>query len=219
VTVTSGYPEAFAPEDFGIGRLFLHVRDAVVVANTRTEQIVLWNERAEAMFGYTEAEALELPLHALVPQNLREMHRTGIAGYQETGGGVLIDQGRPMELMALHKEGHKIPIELTLTKIPERTKDGDRFAMAIIRDITDRKRADDAAVREREVAQRWQQALKLNAEIVQGLSVVKLALEEGDQTNALDTVTETLRRAQAIIAQLLIDIADRNPTSPESNAT
>jgi PAS domain S-box-containing protein len=218
VALLNGPQEAFTPEDFGIGRLFRHVRDAIVVADTRTERIVLWNERAEAMFGYTEDEALGLLLHELVPQDLRELHRTGVAHYQETGRGDLIDHGMPMELRALHKEGHEIPIELTLTKIPERAKDGDRFAMAIIRDLTDRKRAEAATVREHDVELRWQQALELNDVFVRGLSVAKKALEQGRHGQALETVTETLRRAHTIVTQLLIDTADRQPAGPENDA-
>src|SRR5687767_6516670 len=54
------------PKDFGIGRLFEHVKDAVVVADAATERILLWNQGAHEMFGYEEEEALAMPLHRLV---------------------------------------------------------------------------------------------------------------------------------------------------------
>ena len=198
--------EGFRPQDFGIGRLFFHVRDAVVVANARTERIVLWNQSAEEMFGYPHAEALELPLYALVPEQVRDLHRTGIARYQETGRGNLIDGGHPVELMGLHKDGHEVPVELTLTKIPERSPDGARFALAIVRDISDRKRAEKAARDEADAERRRQEALELNDEIVQGLAVAKMAFETGAEEHALKAVAETLRRAQEIVSQLLHDI-------------
>ena len=51
---------AVSPDDLGIGRLFEHVRDAVVVADAASGQIVLWNPAAERMFGYSVAEAAGL---------------------------------------------------------------------------------------------------------------------------------------------------------------
>ena len=196
----------FVPADFGIGRLFLVVNDGVVVANAKTERIVLWNVAAERIFGYSESEALQLPLHALVPEHLRDRHREGIARYQENGHGDLIDAGHPVELTGLHKEGREVAIELTLTAIPE-THGEARFALAIIRDVSDRKRAEEAAARERDAKSRRRQALELNDEIVQGLAVAKMALETGQPDQGLRAVTHTLQRAQSIVSQLLEDIS------------
>ena len=193
----------FSPQDFGIGRLFKHVRDAIVVANAQTERIVLWNACAGAMFGYDEAQALALPLHALVPENLRDLHRTGLARYQETGGGNLIERGDPVELKGVHKAGHEIPIELTLTRIPERTASGDRFVLAIIRDITERKNAELANLQLKESATDRRRALELNDTIVQGLAVAKLAFEQGEHEMGLRSVTDTLKQAQRLVTRLL----------------
>lgn len=193
----------FAPEDFGIGRLFHHMRDAVVVANARTERIVLWNACAGELFGYSGPEAFDLPLHALVPESLRDLHRTGIARYQRTGGGNLIDGGNPVELKGLHKEGREIPIELTLTKVPEQTPEGDRFVLAIIRDIAERKQAEMANLKLQEVVADRRRALELNDTIVQGLTIAKLALENGQEEIAVRSLTETLKRAQALVTRLL----------------
>ena len=179
------------------------MRDAVVVANAATEEIVLWNACAATLFGYEEAEALALPLNALVPESLRDLHRTGIARYQRTGAGNLIDAGTPIELKGLHKQGHEIPIELTLTKVPEQTTAGERFVLAIVRDISERKEAEMANLKLQEVATDRRRALELNDTIVQGLTVAKLALENGRQDMALRSLTETLERAQALVTRLL----------------
>ena len=204
---------AFVPEDFGIGRLFEYVRDAVIVANARTERIVLWNQCAQTLFGYSQDEALALPLHALVPETLRDLHRAGIARYQEIGSGKLVDDAGPIELKGLHKDGREIPIELTLTKIPETTSTGDRFALAIVRDIADRKRAEQAALEQRDARIKRRQALELNDEIVQGLAVAKMAFEVDRHGHGLQALTETLTRAQALVSQLLDDISDK-PLKP-----
>lgn len=196
------------PQDFGIGRLFVDIRDAIVVGNARTERIVLWNPCAEAIFGYSEDEALELHLHDLVPENLRTMHRTGLTRYQETGGGNLIDSGTPVELPGVHKDGHEIPIELTLTAIPQVGSNGDRFALAIVRDVSERKAAEETRLNLERMRVSKKQALELNDAIVQGLAVAKMFLEAGDPDRGLAAVTNTLERAKGIVAELLADIKD-----------
>ncbi len=60
-----GASHAIRPEDLGIGKLFDRVRDAVIVADAKTERIVLWNPAAATVFGYSIPEALELRVEDL----------------------------------------------------------------------------------------------------------------------------------------------------------
>ncbi len=82
---------AFRPQDLGIGHLFERVRDAVIVADAHTGRIVLWNQAATEVFGYSVTEALEMNVEELVPERLRELHRSGLARYRESGHGTYID--------------------------------------------------------------------------------------------------------------------------------
>ena len=132
MTISGG---AFEPSDFGVEPLFEDPREAVVVGNAATERIVLWNDAAERLFGYTEAEALQLYLHTLVPAELVPVHRAGLARYQATGKGNLVESGTPVALVGRHKDGRTIAIELTLTPIEELAQNGDRFALATIHEI------------------------------------------------------------------------------------
>jgi PAS domain S-box-containing protein len=79
--------ERLRPEDLGFGRLFERIRDAVIVADAKTQRIILWNAAAAKMFGYSASEALKLRVEALVPEPLKAAHRAGIARYAETGHG------------------------------------------------------------------------------------------------------------------------------------
>lgn len=203
---SSRRPQRLDPQDFGIGHLFKVVRDGVVVADAASERIVLWNDSAAEIFGYSEKEALELPLHALVPEALRDMHRNGLARYQETGSGELIDSGKAVELPALRKDGSETPIELTLTAIPEVGPRGERFALAIVRDIADRKAAEAAALEKRDIETRRQQALELNDAIVQGLAVTKMSLESGRTEQGMEALARTLEKARTIVSDLLDDL-------------
>src|SRR5688572_8586498 len=133
------------PQDLGIGRLFERIQDAVIVAVAKTQRIVLWNPAATHIFGYTASEALELRVEDLVPEYLKDQHRTGIAHYAETGHGPYIDSHKPLELPATRKGGKEVYVELSLSSIgPEgRIDTNERFVLAIIRDITERKRIEE----------------------------------------------------------------------------
>jgi PAS domain S-box-containing protein len=126
-----------SPGDLGIGRLFQHVRDAVVVADASTGLIALWNPAAEQMFGYSAIEAVGLPVEVLVPSHLKPRHRNGMVGYLETGRGALLDAGVVVEVPALCKSGETITVELSLNPIHDSSVRG-KYVMAIIRDVSDR---------------------------------------------------------------------------------
>jgi PAS domain S-box-containing protein len=135
------------PEDFGIGRLFWIVRDAVVVGDATTGRIVLWNPAAEDMFGYSAAEMVGRSIELLVPEHLRGTHRTGLEHYARTGHGQLIDRNTAVELQAVRKSGEQCWIELSFNPIEEPDGRG-RFVLAIIRDATARRQT-EAEHRER----------------------------------------------------------------------
>jgi PAS domain S-box-containing protein len=137
--------ERLRPGDLGFGELFERIRDAVIVADAKTQRIVLWNPAAEKMFGYSTSEALGLRVEALVPENLKDDHRAGIARYAETGHGPYIDSDQPLELPAVRKDDEEIHVELSLSPIGsvDGAFSGRHFVLAIIRDITRRKRAEE----------------------------------------------------------------------------
>jgi PAS domain S-box-containing protein len=135
------------PQDLGIGHLFEHMRDAVIVADANTGRIVLWNSAATEIFGYSVSEALEMNVEELVPERLRERHQAGLARYRETGHGTYIDSRELLELPAVRKTGKGIRIEMSLSPIQPMRDVGDeerRYALAVVRDITERKRTEEA---------------------------------------------------------------------------
>lgn len=129
---------------FGLGRLFLLTHEAVVAADLRTETIALWNPAAERLFGYSEAEAVGMPLAHLVPPELSDAHHEGVHRFRSTGVGVLVG-GAPVEVPALTKDGKRLVVALTLTETPQ--SDPHRYVVAIIRDVTAQKRAEEELLR------------------------------------------------------------------------
>jgi PAS domain S-box-containing protein len=112
--------------------------DAVVTMDHRG-RILGWNHAAETMFGYRGDEALGSDMADLiVPLGLRAAHRRGLARFLETEHAVILD--RRLELTGLHKNGTEFPVELTITRIG---LPGPATFTGYLRDITDRKRAED----------------------------------------------------------------------------
>src|ERR687890_596902 len=142
--------ERLRPEDLGFGTLFERIRDAVIVADAKTQRIVLWNAAAAKMFGYSAPEALKMRVEELVPEPLKAAHRAGITRYARTGHGRYIDSDAPLDLPAMRKNGQEIDVELSLSPIRP-VHDADygeaQFVLAIIREVTGRKRAEEAVRR------------------------------------------------------------------------
>ncbi|MBF0426514.1 MAG: PAS domain S-box protein [Magnetococcales bacterium] len=119
------------------------IRDAIVAVDQR-QMVVFWNEGASRLFGYTEGEAIGGELGLLVPKRYGSAHQWGFQRCLDRGGrGPLISQ--MTELAGMHKDGHEVPIEMSLSSWV--TTEGERFFSAVIRDITDRKR-NERALRE-----------------------------------------------------------------------
>src|SRR5215210_2548929 len=138
--------ERWRPEDLGFGRLFERIRDAVIVADAKTQRIVLWNAAAATMFGHSASEALKLPLEELFPEPLKAAHRAGITRYAKTGHGQYIDSDAPLDLPAVRKNGEEIRVELSLSTIRpvHDAEDSEaQLVLAIIREVTGRKRAEE----------------------------------------------------------------------------
>lgn len=102
----------------------------------RDGTIVLLNAAAEAMFGYAREELLGQLIEILVPESLRPRHNQHRDRYAEHP--TTRPMGIGLELFARRKDGAEFPVEISLS--PIRSVDGPR-AMAIVRDITDRKAA------------------------------------------------------------------------------
>lgn len=123
----------------GFGRLFELTYEAVVCADLESETIVAWNPAAERLFGYTTAEALGMPLDALVAPELRDAHHAGIRRFRETSVGVLVG-GAPVEVPAVTKDGERLTVALSLTAIP--ADRGHPHVVAVIRDVSAQKNAE-----------------------------------------------------------------------------
>jgi PAS domain S-box-containing protein len=111
-----------------------------VIAIDHEGCITEFNPAAEQTLGYRRNDVLGKHLaDVIIPSSLREKHRTGFARYLTSGESRVL--GRRLEMTALCADGREIPVELTITRIPQ---DGPPAFTGYIRDITDRKRSEDS---------------------------------------------------------------------------
>jgi diguanylate cyclase (GGDEF)-like protein/PAS domain S-box-containing protein len=106
--------------------------------------IVSINPAVVAMFGYEAAEVVGRNVKMLMPEPDRANHDEHLARYQSTGKTRIIGVGR--ELKGLAKNGRAFPMELTITEV---SLHGKRLFVGLVRDITERKRAEEEARRAR----------------------------------------------------------------------
>ena len=106
--------------------------------------IDFFNRAAVRLFGYASEEVIGKNVTMLIPERYRNAHKAGLEQYLKMGETRII--GRTVELNALRKDGTEFPIELSIGTWGPR--EAPSFS-AIVRDITDRKRA-EVALRESE---------------------------------------------------------------------
>ena len=89
-----------------------------VIGMNHLGQVIEFNEAAEGTFGYSRDEAMGQELAELIiPPELRERHRQGLASYLETGRSRILNER--IELTAMHRDGSPVPIELAVTRITD----------------------------------------------------------------------------------------------------
>lgn len=112
--------------------------DAIICIN-ENGTIQFTNPATELIFGHTSQDLIGKPLTILMPECLTEAHENGFKRYLTTGQKHLNWQGT--ELTGLRKNGQTFPVEVSFGEL---TKDGCRIFTGLVRDISERKRAEEA---------------------------------------------------------------------------
>jgi PAS domain S-box-containing protein len=120
-------------------RLIIETALDAVITIDAAGIITGWSAQAEVLFGWTRAEAIGRALSdTVIPDRYREAHRNGLQRYLATGEGPVLNQR--IELSALRRDQSEFAVELAITPI----RLGEQIAFsAFVRDITERKRAEE----------------------------------------------------------------------------
>jgi PAS domain S-box-containing protein len=134
--------------------------DAMVIVDN-SGQIQLINVQTEKLFGYSREELIGQHTEMLMPERFRSSHVEHRQGYSQSPQPRSMGAG--LELYGRRKNGTEFPVEISLS--PINTGDGTLVASAI-RDITERRRAEEAIESQRKaLAQTNAQLVAANKEL------------------------------------------------------
>ncbi|MDH5763037.1 MAG: PAS domain S-box protein [Nitrospinota bacterium] len=121
--------------------------DGILTINT-SGIITIANPAIETIFGYSPAELIGKNVTTLIPESYRDRHLFKMRSYLTTGKSNII--GKLVEVEGNRKDGSVIPIELSIS---EYTIGGEKHFIGIIRDITNRKKAEQELILAKEEAE------------------------------------------------------------------
>ena len=130
-------------------RLILDNAHDAFVAMSADGFIAEWNRQAEITFGWPRADAIGRVLsETIIPPQFREAHQSGLTRFLGSSQGPVLN--RVLEVLALRRDGREFPAEISIA--PVRLGEQCLF-VAFIRDVTERRRADEELRRAKEAAE------------------------------------------------------------------
>ncbi|MBX9693213.1 MAG: PAS domain S-box protein [Cyanobacteria bacterium] len=119
-------------------RLVVEAAPSGMIMVEENGNIVMVNYQVERMFGYSREELIGQSVDLLVPADLRETHPQHRFSFFEDPKARAMGIGR--DLYGQHKDGTQIPVEIGLNPL---FAEGERFVLASVVDITERKRYEE----------------------------------------------------------------------------
>jgi diguanylate cyclase (GGDEF)-like protein/PAS domain S-box-containing protein len=120
-----------------LNTILTSVVDAIISIND-AGVVQTYNRAATEIFGHSADEVIGQNICMLMPESYRERHLHGLGRYNDSGKPTIL--GTCVEVTGLNSQGAEIPIELTISEI---IINGVRQYTGIIRDITERKEAEE----------------------------------------------------------------------------
>ena len=113
--------------------------DAVITID-ESQRVVLFNKAAEEVFRCPRDAAIGAPLDVFIPERFRAGHHGLVKAFGETGA-TSRRMGRARVVAGLRRDGEEFPIEASISQLVEA---GRRYYTVILRDVSERVRADEA---------------------------------------------------------------------------
>jgi len=168
-----GFAAGLFQEDVTVRTLLESLAEGVVVIDS-SGAILLVNARAGQMFGYSKQELIGKPHSVLIPECFREVYEEHVAQYFEAPR--IGRTGQFLELSGLRRDGGEFPLEMSLSFIE--TING-VLVLALVSDITLRKRAEEAVRIEKDRAQNYLEIAAVILIVINADGIVSLINKKG----------------------------------------
>ena len=138
-----------------------------IISIDEAQRVVLFNTAAEKVFECPASEAIGRDLDRFIPERFRAVHREHVHHFGETGATTRAMGSEHMNLSGLRTSGEEFPIDASISQVEI---DGQRIFTVILRDITQRKKAEQELRRlyaelERRVEERTAELAAANKEL------------------------------------------------------
>jgi two-component system sensor kinase FixL len=174
-----------------------------VLSIDENHKIVLFNNAAQRIFGYSRQEVLGKDLNILIPPKYGD-HQSYVRGFLERRESDII--GKTISLTGLRKGSQEFPIELSLSFLE---MDGEITFTAIIRDVSDQKKLEKKLLQSERLAAVGQAAAHVAHELKNPLTIIggfsaqiKKRLENVRDLQKLDMIFEEVKRLEKLVANL-----------------
>ena len=145
VTERVGAQELLARSESRLRGILDSAMDAIITVD-ESQHILLFNAAAEAVFGCPRGEAIGTPLAWFIPERFRAAHAGHLASFR-TIGSTSRRMGGQRIVMGLRRNGEEFPIDASISQVSE---GGQHLFTVILRDVTERTRAEHDLRRSRE---------------------------------------------------------------------
>ncbi|MCU4741614.1 PAS domain-containing sensor histidine kinase [Halobacteria archaeon AArc-m2/3/4] len=174
--------------------------------------IVFANPAIEDILGYSPAELVGSSKLEIIPERLRSTHERQLQRYIETGEKNIDWDG--VRLPALHKDGHEVPVMISLR---EHEFEDTRLFTGVFRDISELKAQEERLERQNERLERF--ASVLSHDVRNPLNIAQAytdSLRDELDREEIDETAAALERIENIVDDmLLLTNADRSVDSVE----